>query len=224
MIHFSHPRLDNWLTSLSFFFVFGLSCLITYNRNTYQFKGPWVECTGNEVIDVENAGENQDCARTRMAKIHVSVPWSSWLHVTFHCSQTAKTSDWSCHFHHLSSLGTKHCLQCYRVWIEWYHDWWWTCSIRSPALQYFHRIRMSPPSTSWFLPTIILKDSQLTSNCDPKRSLYKNLSEMKNLWNEKSLKWKMKLPKFYSWFKDQNTLQKWWVDGWMGCPSKFCQD
>ena len=25
-------------------------------RSGYQFKGPWVECAGNEVIDVENAG------------------------------------------------------------------------------------------------------------------------------------------------------------------------
>ena len=134
-----------------------------------------------------------------MAKIHVPIPWSCWLHVTFHCSEIAKTSDRSCHFHHMSSLGTKHCVQCYRVWIEWYHDWWWTCSIRNPALQYFHRIRMSPPSTSWFLPTIILQDSQLTSKLEiaiPKDlsikiSLKWKISEMKNIWNGKSLKWKI---------------------------------
>jgi sodium/potassium-transporting ATPase subunit beta len=26
-------------------------------RGSYQFKGPWVECKGNEVIDIENAGK-----------------------------------------------------------------------------------------------------------------------------------------------------------------------
>lgn len=55
VIHFSPTTWSptNYDLLACFFFLF----LTNHYRNTYQFKGPWVECTGNEVIDVENAGE-----------------------------------------------------------------------------------------------------------------------------------------------------------------------